>query len=227
MGAAAVGPERQRAHRGRGRRTRRRRAAVRVEVRRPGRPAGARGRGDARVTLVGHSGAGYLLPQLGTTRRAAPRAGGGYVFLDAGRAARAGDQPAGPDARRGHRTWPTSWRPCSPAAACSRTWTDDDLRELVPDDAARGSLVAGLRRARRGLLRRATAVSRRTGRTRRAASSSSRPAYDGPARVAGLARLAVPARRRTTSRAATSRPWPPRKVVTTASPARRLVAASF
>jgi pimeloyl-ACP methyl ester carboxylesterase len=40
--------------------------------------------GDAPAVLVGHSGAGYLLPLLGAARRAARVPVRGYVFLDAG-----------------------------------------------------------------------------------------------------------------------------------------------
>jgi pimeloyl-ACP methyl ester carboxylesterase len=40
--------------------------------------------GDAPAVLVGHSGAGYLLPLLGAARRAARAPVRGYVFLDAG-----------------------------------------------------------------------------------------------------------------------------------------------
>ena len=42
------------------------------------------------VVLVGHSGAGYLLPQLGAARRAARQPVAAYVFLDAGLPARQG-----------------------------------------------------------------------------------------------------------------------------------------
>lgn len=45
------------------------------------------------VVLVGHSGAGYLLPQLGAARRAARAPVAGYVFVDAG-------LPRGRDATR-------------------------------------------------------------------------------------------------------------------------------
>jgi hypothetical protein len=40
--------------------------------------------GSAPAVLVGHSGAGYLLPLLGSARRAARAPVRGYVFLDAG-----------------------------------------------------------------------------------------------------------------------------------------------
>jgi len=96
------------------------------------------------VHLVGHSGAGYLLPQLGTARRAARRAVAGYVFLDAG-------VPHGRSATRA-----SLLRGEDPSFAdvlddvlahggAFPTWSEDDLREDVPDDALRAALVASLR----------------------------------------------------------------------------------
>jgi hypothetical protein len=96
------------------------------------------------VHLVGHSGAGYLLPQLGAARRAARAAVAGYVFLDAG-------VPHGREATR------VSLLRAEDAAAAGElepllaaggrypSWTGDDLRGLVPDDAARAALVGSLR----------------------------------------------------------------------------------
>jgi len=49
-------------------------AALQVAAAEPGSP----------LFLVAHSGAGYLLPPLGSTERAAGRAVRGYVFVDAG-----------------------------------------------------------------------------------------------------------------------------------------------
>jgi pimeloyl-ACP methyl ester carboxylesterase len=100
--------------------------------------------GDARVVLVGHSGAGYLLPLIGAARRAARTAVAGYVFLDAGLppvrptsrldllGLEAPDAADGVDALlAGGGAFPD--------------WTDDDLRDLVPDDGDRAALVASLR----------------------------------------------------------------------------------
>ena len=101
--------------------------------------------GDARVTLVGHSGAGYLLPLLGNARRAARAPVAAYVFLDAG-------LPPGRPTNRLDLMRAEAPEVADELAALLAgggtfpDWTDDDLRELVPDDAARGSLVAGLRR---------------------------------------------------------------------------------
>lgn len=96
------------------------------------------------VLLVGHSGAGYLLPQIGAARRAAREPVAGYVFLDAGvphgrgatRASllRGEDEAAADDLD-----------PLLAAGGTFPTWTDDDLRDLVPDDAPRAALVASLR----------------------------------------------------------------------------------
>lgn len=96
------------------------------------------------VTLVAHSGAGYLLPQLGAARRAARATVGGYVFVDAGI----------PHARGATRL--SLLRAEDPEAADSLhtlldagqdypPWTDDDLRHLVPHAASRAALVASLR----------------------------------------------------------------------------------
>jgi hypothetical protein len=96
------------------------------------------------LVLVAHSGAGYLLPQLGFSQRAARRAVAGYVFLDAGIPAPrpstrsdllAAEDPAMADdlgvlLATGGRFPP---------------WTGDDLRELIPDDTLRAEVVASLR----------------------------------------------------------------------------------
>ncbi|MEP6760619.1 MAG: hypothetical protein ABJA93_04560 [Sporichthyaceae bacterium] len=96
------------------------------------------------LVLVAHSGAGYLLPQLGFTQRAARRPVGGYVFLDAGIPAPrpstrldllVAEDPAMADdlgvlLNAGGRFPP---------------WTDDDLREVIPDDAVRAAVVGSLR----------------------------------------------------------------------------------
>lgn len=96
------------------------------------------------VHLVGHSGAGYLLPQIGAARRAARRPVAGYVFLDAGV----------PHGRGATRT--TLLRAEDPAFAAELDtrlaaggtyppWTDEDLRVDVPDEEVRAALVASLR----------------------------------------------------------------------------------
>jgi hypothetical protein len=96
------------------------------------------------LVLVAHSGAGYLLPQLGFSQRAARRAVGGYVFLDAGipvprpstrLGLLAAEDPAMADELDGLLSAGGHFPP----------WTDDDLRELIPDDPLRAEVVASLR----------------------------------------------------------------------------------
>lgn len=110
------------------------RAALQVAAADPGGP----------VVLVGHSGAGYLLPQLGAARRSARRPVTGYVFVDAG-------VPHGRQATR-----LSLMREEDPGAADEveellahggsfPSWTDEDLRGRVPDDTRRAALVASLR----------------------------------------------------------------------------------
>lgn len=100
---------------------------------------------DARTVLVGHSGAGYLLPLLGAARRSARAPVAAYVFLDAGL------PPSRPSSRLDllRAEAPDLADELGPHLAGGGTfpdWTGDDLRDLVPDDALRAALVAGLRR---------------------------------------------------------------------------------
>jgi len=96
------------------------------------------------VHLVGHSGAGYLLPQLGAARRAARQPVAGYVYLDAG-------VPHGREATRSSllrgedEAIAGELEDLLAAGGSYPSWTDDDLRELVPDDGLRADLVASLR----------------------------------------------------------------------------------
>ena len=96
------------------------------------------------VHLVGHSGAGYLLPQIGAARRAARRPVAGYVFVDAG-------VPHGRGATRStllraeDQTFAEELEALLAGGGAYPRWTDDDLREDVPDDALRAALVASLR----------------------------------------------------------------------------------
>lgn len=96
------------------------------------------------LVLVAHSGAGYLLPLLGATQRAARRAVQGYVFLDAGV----------PHARGATRLGLMRAEDAGVAAELEAlldaggvfpTWTADDLRALVPDGDLRRALVRSLR----------------------------------------------------------------------------------
>jgi hypothetical protein len=96
------------------------------------------------VVLVGHSGAGYLLPQIGSTQRAARRRVGGYVFFDAG-------VPHGRGATRlgllrtEDADFAAELQAVLDAGGVFPTWTDADLADLVPDDDVRRALVAALR----------------------------------------------------------------------------------
>jgi hypothetical protein len=96
------------------------------------------------LVLVAHSGAGYLLPQLGFTQRAARRGIGGYVFLDAGipvpRPSTRLDLLAEEEP-----TMAADLDVLLSAGGRFPPWTNDDLRELIPDDALRGEVVASLR----------------------------------------------------------------------------------
>lgn len=99
------------------------------------------------VVLVGHSGAGYLLPLLGAARRALRSRVAGYVFLDAGL------PPARPASRLDRLAvevgdddeWPAGFRAELAGGGRYPDWTDADLAELVPDTGRRRSLVAALR----------------------------------------------------------------------------------
>jgi hypothetical protein len=96
------------------------------------------------LVLVAHSGAGYLLPQIGFTQRAARRGVRGYVFLDAGiPAPRPSTRLAlltGEDAATAD-----DLDVLLSAGGRFPPWTDDDLRELIPDDELRAAVVASLR----------------------------------------------------------------------------------
>jgi len=101
--------------------------------------------GDETVLLVGHSGAGYLLPLLGAARRAARAGVAGYVFLDAAL------PPARPTSRLDLMRAELPGEPVDELASLLATggtfpdWTETDLRELVPDQVARAALVRSLR----------------------------------------------------------------------------------
>jgi hypothetical protein len=100
--------------------------------------------GDRPVVLVGHSGAGYLLPLLGAARRAARSPVRGYLFVDAGL------PPSRPASRREQLRiedpdFADQLDTLLAAGGRFPEWTDDVLRELVPDDDLRAALVASLR----------------------------------------------------------------------------------
>jgi hypothetical protein len=100
--------------------------------------------GTRPTVLVGHSGAGKLLPLVGAARRAARAPVVGYVFLDAG-------LPASRLASRADLLRSEGMDDAEEfvaelaAGGTFPVWTDDDLRELVPDDELRAALVGSLR----------------------------------------------------------------------------------
>lgn len=96
------------------------------------------------VLLVGHSGAGYLLPQIGQTQRAARRGVHGYLFLDAGVPHARGATRLGL-LRAEDTDFAAELETLLAAGGVFPTWTDEDLRPLVPDDAVRAALVTSLR----------------------------------------------------------------------------------
>lgn len=96
------------------------------------------------VALVGHSGAGYLLPQIGATQRAARRAVAGYVFFDAGIPHARGATRLGL-ARVEDTEFAAGLGALLDAGGVFPTWTDEDLADLVPDDDVRRALVGSLR----------------------------------------------------------------------------------
>jgi len=96
------------------------------------------------VVLVAHSGAGYLLPQIGATQRAARRQVAGYVFFDAGVPHARGATRLGL-LRVEDTEFAAELEAVLDAGGVFPTWTDADLADLVPQDAVRRALVASLR----------------------------------------------------------------------------------
>jgi hypothetical protein len=95
------------------------------------------------LVLVGHSGAGPLMPQVATACRAGRRPVRGYVFLDAG-LPRPGasrlDLMATEDAESA-----TALRDHLTAGGRFPDWTADDIADSLPDPAARALVVASMR----------------------------------------------------------------------------------
>jgi pimeloyl-ACP methyl ester carboxylesterase len=93
---------------------------------------------DRVIVLVAHSGAGALLPAI---RTLAGRPAAAYLFVDAGIHA---------DGRTRLETFGTpddqrAFRDFLEEGGRFPTWTDNDLRDIVPDAATRAALIAGLR----------------------------------------------------------------------------------
>jgi hypothetical protein len=95
------------------------------------------------LVLVGHSGAGALLPQVAVAQRAARRTVGGYVFLDAVLPRPGADRLdllAAEDAGMA-----ADVRAELEAGARFPAWSVDDLVDALPDPAARAVVVTGMR----------------------------------------------------------------------------------
>ena len=89
---------------------------------------------DPSVVLVGHSGAGVLLPQI---RAMAGRAAAGYVFVDAGLPRDRAPRVTGAEAARMREVYEAGER--------FPSWTDETLADAVPDPALRRQLIAEMR----------------------------------------------------------------------------------
>ena len=95
---------------------------------------------DRAVILVGHSGAGPLLPAIaGALRQHAA----GYLFVDAGLPTRGASRLEAMEAE--DPAFAAELRTALDAGGRFPTWTDDQLRELVPDAQPRAALLAELR----------------------------------------------------------------------------------
>lgn len=88
----------------------------------------------ARLVLAGHSGAGPLLPAIAA---ALGRPVAGYLFVDAGLPADGVRPGSGPFAEH--------LRELHAAGGRFPSWTERDLRDVVPDPGLRRRLVASLR----------------------------------------------------------------------------------
>lgn len=95
------------------------------------------------VVLVGHSGAGPLLPAVAAAAGASGRRIGGYLFLDAGIPRAGGDRLTLLDTE--DRTWANDLRLHLGAGRRFPEWSSDDLAAEVPDADARAALVASIR----------------------------------------------------------------------------------
>lgn len=95
---------------------------------------------DRPLVLVGHSGAGPLLP---TIRQHIGHPIGAYLFVDAG-------LPAGGKSRLDEMEsnapdFAKQLRQHLASGGRFPTWSDEQLREIIPDDQLRRAMVAGLR----------------------------------------------------------------------------------
>lgn len=97
------------------------------------------------VVLVGHSGAGPLLPQVGFARRAVHRPAAGYLFCDAG-LPRAGGTASRLDLMSGEdAAFAASLRTALEQGERFPQWSADELADEVRDPADRALLAASVR----------------------------------------------------------------------------------
>jgi hypothetical protein len=95
------------------------------------------------LVLVGHSGAGPLLPQLAAAAGAGGQRVGGYVFLDAGIPRLGADRLALLESE--DPAYATGLRNRLDAGGRFPEWSDADLTAEVPDPGSRRELVASIR----------------------------------------------------------------------------------
>ncbi len=87
------------------------------------------------VMLVGHSGAGPLLPSIA---RATARPVAAYIFVDAG-------LPAGGESRMGTGEFADYLRDLYGRSERFPNWSEEELRDLVPDASLRARVITELR----------------------------------------------------------------------------------
>lgn len=99
--------------------------------------------GGRPVVLVGHSGAGPLLPQIGWSQRAARRSVAGYVFLDAGLPRPGASRLDLLEAE--DRELAAAFRADLEAGGLFPSWEGSDLLDDLPEPSARAVVLAGMR----------------------------------------------------------------------------------
>ena len=90
---------------------------------------------DVRPILVGHSGAGPMLPAV---RAAMRHEGAGYVFVDAG-------LPRQDEPRKGRGEFARHLNELHARGRRFPRWSDEDLRDVLPDDAMRAAVLREVR----------------------------------------------------------------------------------
>jgi hypothetical protein len=96
-------------------------------------------RPDDRLILVGHSGAGPLLPAIGAF---SPHPPAGYIFVDAG-LPHPGRSPLD-EVEAAIPEFGAALRADLEAGGAFPQWTDDDLRDIIPDTGLRRATLAEL-----------------------------------------------------------------------------------